>query len=528
MKRTLAIFLMSIGALCAQSAPVIVPNGVVNAADYSRAAAPGALLTIFGRDLSPRVDAAASMPMPSTLQGVSVEVIDGGRTVLAPLYFVSPGQINAMLPYDVGASIQVRVRTAAGVSNADTLAVSARAPRLFSAEAGRALATHRDFSVLTRAKPAKPGEIVLLLVNSMGAVEPGLAAGAGAGSGTPGDPLNLVSEAVTVTIDGRPARVDYAGLMPYLAGLYQINVRMPYYDVAGDLAVTVNAGSSASQGDIIVPVEPNGFYWVLNAGKFMGGQTLNGVSGAGSAIAFAHAEPLWGDAGLGAWTKDIGHGPAFSATAGLALTLKNGSAVVFDNNGIETGAQGTYYDNSRGGGNDSDKPGLMTYFSMSNFMDAIFAGYFRLTERTTFNQMIGYFDGNGNTKLPFDPANVYNGYRMNIWSNGPGNTPRGTSLFVGDVFSSDRASGVFTFGDTGVTRTFSDGAKDPIFRLVYTLNAPVTLEPGEYWFSHDVAVPKLSVQGASQPGTAAAERVRPANSPGARRVRPDSVMRFER
>jgi uncharacterized protein (TIGR03437 family) len=526
MKRTLAILLVSIGPLCAQNAPVILPNGVVNAADYSRAAAPGALLSIFGRDLSPRADAAATMPMPSTLQGVSVEVMDGGRTVLAPLYFVSPGQINAMLPYDVGASIQVRVRTAAGVSNTDTLAVGGRAPRLFVGEAGRALATHSDFSILTRDKPAKPGEMVVLLANSVGAVTPGVAAGAAAGAGFPEDPFNLVSEPVTVTVDGRTARVDYAGLMPYLAGVYQINLRMPYYDVVGDLAVILNAGSAASQSDISVPAEPNGFYWVLNGGKFVGGQTLNGVSGAGSAIAFVHDDPLWGNTGLRAWTKEIGLGPAFSAAAGLALTLKNGNAIVYDNNGIETGGQGTYYDNSRGG-SDSDKPGLTTYFSMSNYMDAIFAGYFRLTERTTFNQMIGYFDGNGNTKLPFDPANVYNRYRMNIWSNGSGNVPRGTSLFAGDVFSSDRTPGVFTFGDTGVARVFSDGAKDPIFRLVCTLNAPVTLEPGEYWFSHDVAVPEVSVQGAAQTGAAALERARPGNSPGARRVRPDSPIRIE-
>ena len=170
----------------------------------------------------------------------------------------------------------------------------------------------------------------------------------------------------------------------------------------------------------------------------------------------------------------------------------------------------------------------MTYFSMSNYTPAVFAGYFRLTGRTTFNQMIGYFDANGNTQLPFDPANVYNGYRMNIWSNAPGNVPRATtSLYTGDVFSSDRTPGVFTFGDTGVARVFNDSVQDPIFRLVYTLNAPVTLEAGEYWFSHDMAVPALTVRGASQPGTAAPEGARPANSPGTRRVRPDSVIRFE-
>jgi len=415
--------------------------------------------------------------------------------------------------------VQVRVRTAAGVSAADTLAVAARAPRLFSVDqagSGRAVLTHADGNVATRQRPIKPGQFAVIYLNSVGAVDPPIAAGMGAGDGSPGNPFNRVTETVAASIDGKAARVDFAGLVPYLTGLYQVNVLTPYYDVIGDVPIEVSAGAQATQGNISVPVEPNGFYWVVTAGKFVNGQTLNGVAGPGSAIAFSHDDAAsWGPNGHKAWTKQTGLGAAHRACSGLALTLKSGATIVYDNNGIEDGTHGGYYDN-RGGVPDADKPGLWIAYSMSNNFNAVFAGYFRLAARTTFNQVIGYFDGNGNPELRFDPASIYNRYRMNIWSNASGDVPTGPAGFTGNVFSSDRTAGKSAFSATGVNRVFRDGASDPIYRLAYTLDAPFTLEAGEYWFSHDVAVPEAGVS-ARPTGT-------PRSASSAKRPRPASLI----
>src|ERR1035437_2470049 len=114
-------------------APAVPQGSVTNAADYSRELAPGTIVTIWGTNLAPRTGAAAAIPLPVTLQGASVEVIDGSRTLNAPLFYVSPGQINAQLPFDLtSATVQVRVRNAAGVSGSDTVTVLPRAPRLFT------------------------------------------------------------------------------------------------------------------------------------------------------------------------------------------------------------------------------------------------------------------------------------------------------------------------------------------------------------------------------------------------------------
>ena len=45
-----------------------------------------------------------------------------------------------------------------------------------------------------------------------------------------------------------------------------------------------------------------------------------------------------------------------------------------------------------------------------------------------------------------------------------------------------------TVSNTSVVRVFSDGSTDPIYRLTYDLTTPITLEAGEYWFSHDATV----------------------------------------
>ena len=86
-------------------------------------------------------------------------------------------------------------------------------------------------------------------------------------------------------------------------------------------------------------------------------------------------------------------------------------------------------------------------------------------------------------------------FRMNIWSNTDGDLlPTDTNSFDGDVFSSDNATGAFAWSDTGINRVGSSSTQD-IYRLTYTLADPITLQPGEYWFSHDAVVPEPSTIG---------------------------------
>jgi len=226
-----------------------------------------------------------------------------------------------------------------------------------------------------------------------------------------------------------------------------------------------------------------GYYYIVTGGQFPTGPTPNGDNASGGTFRFITDDPAWGYA-IDTWHKD----DWFPQNASFALTLKNGSSIVYNNNGIEDGTYGNYYNATAQGLPSGSTPGLYRGYSMSNNWDWIYAGYFKIEQSTTVDQIIGYFDENAG----FDRNSPNIRYRMNIWSNVNGDLlPVNTGSFTGDVFSSDNVSGLFTWGDTGVDRVFgtdSGSMTDDIFFLKYTLDSPMTLEPGIYWFSHDATI----------------------------------------
>src|ERR1017187_2694756 len=72
-------------------------QSVVNAAGFQAPVAPGSVISIFGTNLANTTMPASLTPLPTTLGGVSA-VVNGSLKV--PLFYVSPTQINAQLPYE--------------------------------------------------------------------------------------------------------------------------------------------------------------------------------------------------------------------------------------------------------------------------------------------------------------------------------------------------------------------------------------------------------------------------------------------
>jgi hypothetical protein len=248
------------------------------------------------------------------------------------------------------------------------------------------------------------------------------------------------------------------------------------------LAMSAQAGSTFN-GAADYQVDNYGYYYMVTGGLFPTGTTPNGSSASGGTFRYITDDPAWGYT-TGAWQKD----GWFASNASFALTLRNEGAIVYNNNGIETGTYGDYYDATAQGLASADTPGLYRGYSSSNNYDFVYAGYFLVEEPTTITQITGYYDENSG----FDSDNPLIQYRMNIWSNVDGDLlPTDTGSFTGDVFSSDTTSGTFTWGDTGVDRVFGTdygSITDDIYYLTYTLDTPITLEPGIYWFSHDAAI----------------------------------------
>ena len=336
----------------------------------------------------------------------------------------------------------------------------------------------------------KPGEWITIWANGLGEVDPPLPAGASPNDGSEGRPLHRITGEVGVTINGQPAEVSYAGLVPTQAGLYQVNAFTPYSDRIGDVEIAIRVDGVPTQAGLTIPAQANGFYCVLSAGKFPNGQTRTAASGLNSAIVFlSDGRASWGEETYQQWSAAPSVTAAQLAASGLALTLRNGGSIVYDNNGMETGGHGGYYTNASPGQPDASEAGLTVWFSQSTNYGAVTAGHFRLDQPTTFDQLIAYFDGDGESAMPFDPANAYNRFRVNIWSSGPDGLPASDD-FTGDVLSSDSAAGWFSHSPAGVCRVFGNGEIDPIHRLVYQLDQPVTLASGDYWFASDLAVPE--------------------------------------
>ena len=81
------------------ASPDISIGGVTNGASFQHNYAPGMVLSVFGSGLAPAVQLAGVLPLPLSMQGVSATV----NGYAAPLYYVSPTQINLQIPYETGA-----------------------------------------------------------------------------------------------------------------------------------------------------------------------------------------------------------------------------------------------------------------------------------------------------------------------------------------------------------------------------------------------------------------------------------------
>ena len=252
------------------------------------------------------------------------------------------------------------------------------------------------------------------------------------------------------------------------------------------LAAPVALAYPAFNGQGDLQTGAYGYYYAVSGGLFPNGQTVNGDNASGGTIRFLTDEPAWGSS-IDTWQKD----DWFAGNSGIALTLRNGSTTVYDNNGLDNGSfpMGFY---TYGPTFPTEGAGVVVGYSMPNVFDWIYAGYFQLAAATTITQLEGYFvySGDPNDALtgPFDPNNPLFRYDMNIWSNVANDLlPVDTGGFTGDVFSSLTTPGAFSWADTGYDRTGSSSQQN-IYRLTYTLNAPLTLQAGTYWFSHDVRV----------------------------------------
>jgi hypothetical protein len=72
-------------------------GGLSNAGSYTQAFAPGGILAVFGTKLASATASAPTVPLPTMLTGTWATI----NGIAAPLYYVSDGQMNIQIPYEV-------------------------------------------------------------------------------------------------------------------------------------------------------------------------------------------------------------------------------------------------------------------------------------------------------------------------------------------------------------------------------------------------------------------------------------------
>ena len=219
--------------------PVLNVNGTVSAASYSPIAipSPGELVSIFGSNLADGPEAATQLPLPTQMQNAFILL--GSQTM--PLLYVSPTQINAVVPYGLtrGTAQQAVARHGSSLSVPQRVPLAAADPAFFTTNASGQGQGHiyvipppkYDTQILAGSStPATAGDILTMYCTGLGAVNQPVTAG----SAAPSNPLARTVSTVSVTIGGQPATVSYAGLAPGFAGLYQINATVPGGVPTGD------------------------------------------------------------------------------------------------------------------------------------------------------------------------------------------------------------------------------------------------------------------------------------------------------
>lgn len=229
-----------VASLASLTAPAIVPGGITTAAGASGVAV-GGLISIFGTNLASATRAVSTTPVLYLYEDTQVRI--GGS--FAPLLWVSPGQINAQLPFQVAYGTQTVVVTRAGLTSTNfSLPVYTAAPAIFDG----AFLKNADYSIVSAQNPARAGDVLLIYCTGLGAVAPPVAAGIV----TPSSPLSAPVAAPRVTIGGLDAQVIYALLSPGFLGLYQIAVVTPEGLPPGPSPVVITSGGATSVPDNVV------------------------------------------------------------------------------------------------------------------------------------------------------------------------------------------------------------------------------------------------------------------------------------
>jgi uncharacterized protein (TIGR03437 family) len=243
-------------------------SGVVTASAFGglSSIAPGAWIEIYGSSLAADSRAWTSADFnganaPTSLDGTTVTI--GGQSAF--LSYISPGQVNALVPSNVAiGQQQITVTTAIGTSAAYTVTVNPTAAGMLAPASLKiggmqyVAALFSDYQTFVAppgaisgvtSRRAKPGDFIVIFGAGFGPVTPNIPAGQVAQG------QSALTLPVQIYFGSAPATVQYSGLAPNLVGAYQFNVVVPNVPASDAVPVSFSVGGAiGAQGVLYTSV----------------------------------------------------------------------------------------------------------------------------------------------------------------------------------------------------------------------------------------------------------------------------------
>ncbi|MBI2816757.1 MAG: hypothetical protein HYX72_07440 [Acidobacteria bacterium] len=213
-------------------------GALVNSASFNPAPlSPGMSAVLSGGNLASTIATPATpFPLPVSLTNTTVTV----NGAPAPLFSVSPTQVNFLVPYGTsGPLAEVTLANAQGQATV-RLRRSDVSPGIFQTGADGNV-FHSGNIRVSDASPGRAGEELVVYASGLGAVTPTVASGYPAASST----LSTTNTLPVLRVGGVQATVLFSGLAPGMIGVYQVNFVVPS-GLNGRVSVVLEMGGTTS------------------------------------------------------------------------------------------------------------------------------------------------------------------------------------------------------------------------------------------------------------------------------------------
>jgi uncharacterized protein (TIGR03437 family) len=229
-------------------------SSVVNGATFQAGIVPGSWTTILGANFSDitRIwgdsDFNNGNVLPISLSSVSVKI----NGLSAPVYFISPGQINVQAPANISGKVSVVVTHNGAISNSAAANAVSTSPGLFTYSLGGKTYPSALFNgtytivgdpvLYGQAAKAKAGDIIQLYATGLGSSP----------AGNIIDSPIVFNGTVTATIGSANATVLGTALVA--VGEFQVNIQVPSGLADGDYQLLIKVNGTSSQTGVVIPI----------------------------------------------------------------------------------------------------------------------------------------------------------------------------------------------------------------------------------------------------------------------------------